>query len=458
MTTDRVHLSKRSRQAGGDPAIGARLAAAFLAGVSALALLAIALTLTEAPINGEARTPDAVPIRNFYAAANEIFAGGDGTALDASVAPDLIAHGAGNAIVDRAEFARRLARLGAASPGLRFSLDAVTVDGDHATAAVSLVGGDSVLGISVQGERLSVPRLETFRLAQDRIAEYWPAAPDDNDARTLPPLPLALSDGETSVGLARFTYPPGASLTTNAAPGSELLIGEIGVVSVRLSEPASWWRADAPEAGWRPIAAEVDVELRPNDALLVPSMAAREIRNPSVDPATTLGVLVFRQPRLTRQGYDPQPTGPAYLIMYSPDRIGRPAVWGDGAVVDSLASGTVSAASPRPATLTLGWLSLGAGQSIPSHRVAGVELLAIESGVAMVAGPQAGTQTTTIVPPHFAPGALVPPQDRPLLMGGAAVAFSNGMSAPVDQAGSGATRALLVILAPTNASEPAARP
>ncbi|HET7093229.1 MAG TPA: hypothetical protein VFI22_07125, partial [Thermomicrobiales bacterium] len=64
----------------------------MLAGVSAFALLIVALTLTEWPATDAASDRDAALVRGFYAAANEVLAGADGAALGPFIGPSAVTH------------------------------------------------------------------------------------------------------------------------------------------------------------------------------------------------------------------------------------------------------------------------------------------------------------------------------------------------------------------------------
>jgi hypothetical protein len=250
--------------------------------------------------------------------------------------------------------------------------------------------------------------------------------------------------------MARFTFSPGADLDLGVAPGPEVLIGEIGLVTVAVAQPSLFISAAAPERGWR--AAAGPIVLGPGDALLVAADVGREIRNERATPATALGLLLYPEPRSSYRHWEPEPSGPAYRILFSPSRVGRPAIWGHGVAVDVLASGVMRGSNASAASLALGWLTLGPKQSMPSHRVAGAELLAVASGVALVAGSQPAGDSPTIADAASDDAApLVAAQRQRLLMGGDGVAFSTGISSPVDQVGVEPARALLVVVRPAPA-------
>ena len=142
----------------------------MLTAVTVAALLSLAALFLPVQPAGP-RDPGGAPIRQFYAAANEILAGGGPTAFEAATAPDLVEHRPEAAPGDRGALVRRLTALGRAAPGVRLLVSAIAANGEWAAARVVTLG----LRREVHGVPLAAhpPRPRTPTSSAWPMAGWW---------------------------------------------------------------------------------------------------------------------------------------------------------------------------------------------------------------------------------------------------------------------------------------------
>ncbi|HEU0113732.1 MAG TPA: nuclear transport factor 2 family protein [Thermomicrobiales bacterium] len=423
-------------------------------------MLVVALAIGQPLARGAPPTPptttgQAALARGFYAALNTMLAGGDGAPLTALVAPDVVVHLPNQRFVGSAPLLAYSAALGGASPGLRLELEALLVDGDQVATTVDPIVPTSAVPV----DTLSRPALpgnaqERFRLAHGRVAEYWSDLAADDLPRSLPPLTVRLWPGAKEAGLARFTFPPGAELAELVAPDPHLLLVETGDLTVALVGQAQLVRGDDIRAGWQPTGT-APLVLRPGDALYIPAGVTHTLLNATANGASLLGVLLYGPDELAAMRQPTPDRVSRLLTMYATGLVAAPDVWTGGATVELLAQAD-NCGPAQAAALTVRWLPLAPEQRLAAHPVAGVELLAIETGAVLLgasrnSGMRLGRVSGADAALNQDADAAVMPD---VIMGGDGIALSSGISAPIANAGRAPVRVILVTVAPSPTAPP----
>ncbi|HET7094156.1 MAG TPA: nuclear transport factor 2 family protein, partial [Thermomicrobiales bacterium] len=467
------------------PALAAPLAAAA-ALATALALLAIAVTLF-GPVVALGHADDGASanlIRRFYDVANRTLAGGDQAALAVVVAPDLIAHDGSSPPAEPPPLAQRLAALRAAAPDARFVVGDVMADGDRVAARVEIDGTAGAPELPVVGPPELAAGTELFRIVNGRIAEYWPLDAAASVVRALPPLPVGLWQGTRHVGIARFDLPAAATIDDLQGPWPHVLVGVAGNLTVTLRGGASLARAETTPTAWEATApGGQTVVLRPGDALAIPAGLEHALRNDGDGPAAGFGVLAYAIGDLLGNKHYPAPAVSDLLSIYNSGFIGRRVGRGSNATTQVVGSESDVTQTPTARALMLAWLPLTAAQTIPVHRIDGVEALVPLSGMLLIdrspQGPvpppspdspgdspaaEARRAAASVAPrPGMAGAGYVPASVRAteqavardaltgpaptVLMAGEATTFSTGWSARTRSLGAAPTQMLTIRIA-----------
>jgi steroid delta-isomerase-like uncharacterized protein len=106
----------------------------------------------------------------------EVWNTGDLDAVDGLLAPGFVRHDPNAPEVHGAAEERQLiAMYRAAFPDLRFTVDAIVAEGDTVAVRLTAVGTHrgELLGIPPTGKAVRVAVMETYRIADGRIAEQW---------------------------------------------------------------------------------------------------------------------------------------------------------------------------------------------------------------------------------------------------------------------------------------------
>ena len=358
----------------------------MLTGVTLIALLALgSLFVAPRPLVAEHRPHDLVP--RFYAGANEILAGGSSSTLEDVAAPDLLDHLPGRPSGDRSALVQRLTDLRLAAPDARLRVSAFIEEGEWAAARVTSLGmPQAVHGIPL--DPAPEPHIQTdfFRVIDDKIVEYWPGGSAMDLPQILPPITVGSGITDTTVSLARLTFPSGAALRDLDAPGEHLILVEDGELEIRLADPASRFEAAHSLAGWQVTSAsEQNLILQAGDAVLIPPGTRHSIANVRAGAATMVGVAMLPAAAIATIERAELGDDPPLIAIYDPRRVNTRVAWDRDVSVDVLAVGTEAATSGPCASvvqhqLTVTRFTLGPRETIPVHQVEGIELLVINTG------------------------------------------------------------------------------
>jgi predicted SnoaL-like aldol condensation-catalyzing enzyme len=380
----------------------------MLTGVTIIALLSLS-SLVIAPVPIIAREHPSDLVRRFYAATNAILAGNSPAALEKTVAPGLIEHPPGMPSGDRAALVRRLSSLHRAAPGVQLGLLSSVEDGAWAAARVRPLGLRPIVhGVPLDLAPEPPAQTEFFRIDDGKIVEYWPGGTVIAVPQALPPIAATPWFTDTAVSLAQLTFPSGAGLSDLHSRVEHLILLESGELSVSLSGPASLFEVARPDAGWQArLESGQELALRAGDALLIAPGTRHSIANVHAGSATMLGVEMFPivAPNPTKhQG----PADPSQLAgIYDPRWVNTWAT-SDRHVVSNVVAVGIAVARTGPCTavaqtqVSVTRFSLGPGEGLPAHPVAGIELMAINPGGLEVATPNAASAST----PAAAPGTV----------------------------------------------------
>jgi quercetin dioxygenase-like cupin family protein len=441
----------------------------LLSSLTALILLALALTLggplvRDGPSAPRPATGQATLVRAFYGAVNTILAGGDGAPLATTVAPDVVVHLPDRQLVGQPALLAYWTAVGGAVPGLQLELDTLIVDGDQVATTLDPLAPTSAWSRDILGGPTApASAAERFRVVHGRIADYWSDLTTDALPRALPPLPLTLWPGPKQADLARFTFPPGATLADLVAADPHLLLPETGTLTVTLVGQAQLLRGDAVRAGWQ-VTGSQPLTLHPGDALLVPSGVTHAIHNATSTGASLLGVLLSAPDELAalqRQPTADRSNQVRLLGMYAERAVGVVTTWPGGGTWEVLAEGG-DRCTVDHATLTVADLTLGPGQRLAAHPVAGVEVAAIASGAALlgVAPPDRATTLaqSASADPAPAPAATPALAGSRVVLASDGLAVATGTSPPLANAGPASVRLTLIAVDCVPATSASASP
>ncbi|HEU0115604.1 MAG TPA: nuclear transport factor 2 family protein [Thermomicrobiales bacterium] len=413
-------------------------ATCLLTSLTALVLLALAVNLggpfvLGAPLAAPAPAGQATLVRAFYATVNNLLANRDDAALSDLVAPDIVAHLPDRQVSGQTALAAYWTALGRAAPGSRLAPLSIFVDGDDVAATVEpVVPASPWPDMVLEGPPARQTPTERFRIAQGRIAEYWSAIDPAALPEVVPPLPLPPLAGPTQAGLVRFSLPPHVALGDLVAAGPHLLLPRVGTLTVTVAGAAEVRRAATPETGWRATTASAALALQPGDAALIPAGVQHALRNDTGGPVLFFGVLLLPLDAAP-DALSPEPL----RDLYRPGADRRP-IGTAGAAATWLADGIDLCAGTSPATLRIATLPLAMGQSLATHPLRGVELLASERGVALADWDQAF------------PGVPLPTDKA--IAAGDGLGLGTGMDGRLVNAGAEPARLLLVAIGSQDAT------
>jgi predicted ester cyclase len=360
-----------------------------LAIATAVALLVASAALSPPPTSAPVSVDDRQVVYRFYEGVNRVLRSGDGAGLAGVVTPDLITHDERSRVdLDLTGFARHVAALGDADPSLQLVVEEVLVEGDRAAVRLRPRSerSDALFGVSPEQQAVPWAAVDLLRLADGRVAERW--AIGDPGVLLRPVLRARLDPGPLDVGtlgLARFTFAPGAS--TKLVDGAAPVVFVVEAGELRLRAAGSMHFSD-PVGFNGGIADSTDRVLRRGDAVAIQDGAWFDLRNESEAPAVMLG----------------------FALTAALAQPGAVLSWGrtrdSGIAVESLAVRAQVARPSGPVAVALYRVTLGARAGLAPHAAAGVELLAVASGQLRLAVDGAAIGFDHGIPlPVGAPGA-----------------------------------------------------
>ncbi|HEY7033899.1 MAG TPA: ester cyclase [Thermomicrobiales bacterium] len=353
-----------SRRRFGSPVL---LLSCLLALATGLALLALGKLLVPSSPGATAPNPeaiaDAATVRRLYTDVNDALATGKLAPLDAVLAPSFVDHAAApGRPANRTGFEQELMALRTVFPALRLTVTDLVADGDEVVARVQAEQATpaAFLDIPLPAGWPVWGGIDAFRLADGQIAERWGGDAPTASLDPFPPASLTLPTDAPTLIVTRVTIAPGG---VGAAPG--------------IVEPTLYWvvsgaptatldavyapraevthGADRPAAGTpAPIAPGATVALVSGDLVRFED-TRYTLRNPGRDPAVVLAVTTVAKPLFGGTGT----TGVTTVV---------------------LGNGGGMALRPGPTVVAVGRATLAAGAGLPGHRVAGTELVTVESG------------------------------------------------------------------------------
>lgn len=97
---------------------------------------------------------------------------------------------------------------------------------------------------------------------------------------------LAFVAGQEAPALYRLTFAPGVTYAVTPAPEIALAYGESGVLTITVDTPVTVARAGSTAEPGETVAAGSEFELAADDYVVLPPLAAGEVRNDGQEPAT----------------------------------------------------------------------------------------------------------------------------------------------------------------------------
>jgi predicted ester cyclase len=379
--------------------------------------------------------------RRFYDAVNDAVRTGDLSLLgnvaviDSEHMPGVMGTGC--------DLRCRVSALHHLDPGLRLQVDDLLVDGDRVAARLSIQGNDrpAFLGLPLRGNLTPWPQGEFLRIIDGQIVEVRAAGdlpalvePLGHTAlEALPPAPYRL-------GLVRLSIEPGTAITELSAAGPNSLLVETGTLVVHVDQPS---RVQGPgragEPGRDELHAAGAIVLSPGERIALAANTGYALHSTVNEAAVVLSAAALAG--------DGGPTNRWVRarsfdeILFIPDepeamaQTSEPIPWPTGVRSELIAYGIIKARPRESAELELTRVTLAPHVALPVHAASAAELLAVETGSAVVdlvtgdgaIRPRPRAQQTTIRPQSGTPayGSRVSPGGSAVLQPGASAGVRN---------------------------------
>jgi predicted ester cyclase len=403
-------------------------------GVAAL-LFAVAMDMPATVRSAPGAVNEAIA-RRFYEAVNDVVRTGDLSLLD-HVAADHMAGAEGTGCDLRC----RVSALHQLDPALRLQVDDVLVAGDQVAVRLSIQGNDRpvFLGLPLRGNFTPWAQVDFLRVADGQVIEVQSAAdlptfvePLGRTAlEALPPAPYRL-------GLVRLTLAPSTAITELSAAGPISLLVESGTLVVDVDQPSRVQRPGrAGDPGRDELRAAGSIVLSPGERIALAVNTGYALSSSANEAAVVLSAAALAgDGGPTNRWFRARTFDETLFISDEPETVAQtraPTAWPSGVRSELIAYGIITARPAESVELALTRVTLLPDVALPVHETPGAELLAVESGSAvvdLVAGegsvrPKKGAYLRKI-PPHDARSA----RGSAVSLGGSAV-LQPGASAGV---------------------------
>ncbi len=381
--------------------------ACLLTLATGVALLVLAWTMTppDVPPVAAAAVPSADgvnTVRAFYAAANDALRTGYPASLERLLAPDFVEHADRPGLPPGHDgLLPYLARLRAAHPTLRFTVEEVLANGDLVTVRVTTGSDPGRLGLGdLAADLQGWTGVDVFRVVAGQVAERWSGSDAPSLVQPLARVPLERwPPGMSLTAAARLTMPPGAEVSGMALPGPSLLVIEAGALAVRGSGEAQVFQGSGlPVVPRVLVPAGAEPVLGPGDVVAFPAgTEALSLRSEGTEPVVAVAVAWFpltaiqdargagpgQQEAARLPAGDPTSEGALAAAMLPVVDSGRALNYSGITVVPLGRPGSLGAAQvpSGPVVVRLERMMLAPGTSLPPRAATGPTLMTVETGL-----------------------------------------------------------------------------
>ena len=357
-------------------------------GVSALLWAIVIDVRATAQSNPEA--VNEVIARQFYAAINDAVRTGDLSRLD-PVVPAGIGDAASVA-GSGCDLRCRVSTLHQLDPGLRLQVDDVLVDGDRVAARLSIQGNDRpvILGLPLRGNLTPWGSVDFLRVRDGQVVEAQTAGdlptliePLGRTAlEAVPPVPYRL-------GLVRLTLDPSRAITDLSAGGPMYLLVESGTLVVWADQPFQVQEPrHAGDPGRDQVRTAGPIELSSGQRIALGANTGYALRSTGNEAAVVLSAAALTGDAgptnrwVRARSFDEilfNPGEPELVAQTS-----APSSWPPGVRSELIAYGIIKTRPADLATLELTRVTLAPNAALPFHDTSAAELLAVDTGTAVV--------------------------------------------------------------------------
>ena len=360
----------------------------FVLGGTALFLA----VMIDAPATARANTgsENEAIARRFYAAINYAVRTGDLSLLDHVAETD--GNGTQTAADIHCDLRCRVGALHRLAPDVRLEVDEVLVDGDRIAARLSVEGNDrpAFLGLPLRGDLAPWGQVDFLRVDDSQIVEVrrgddLPALVEPLGRTTLDRVPTA----PYRLGLVRLTLEPDSAIPELLAVGPVFLLVESGTLVVHVDQPALVQRAGpAGDSGHEELLATGEIVLSPGERITIVAGMGYAVRSMGDEAASVLSAAMLAgDGGPTNRWVRARSVNEILFKPGEPESVAQtslPTPWPPGVRSVLIAAGVIETAPGAPATFDLARLTLPGNAVLPVHETPGAELIAVESGAAIV--------------------------------------------------------------------------
>ena len=328
--------------------------------------------------------------RRFYAAINYAVRTGDLPLLERVAEID--ANGTQASTEMHCDLRCRVGALHRLAPGVRLEVDEVLIDGNRVAARLSVEGNDrpTFLGLPLSGDLAPWGEVDFLRVDDGQIVEVQRA--DDLPALVEPLGRTALDHVPTApyrLGLVRLTLEPDATIPELTAKGPVFLLVESGTLVVSVDQPALVQRAGpARDSDQEELMATGEIVLSPGERITMVAGMNYALCSTGNEVASVLSAaMLVGDGGPTNRWVRARSVNEILFKPREPESVAQtstPTRWPPGVRSELIADGVIETAPGASATLDLARLTLPLNAVLPVHETPGAELIAVESGAAIV--------------------------------------------------------------------------